>query len=193
MRGEYRNQTPLVKRDRKTSTSPRPTWEASERGCHGLAMARVVLALVAACAGPSRPAPKPAPIDEPTDCTCAQLSAPVAEPSTHERVRWERTATEVDAVITEVARVYVLPCPATIDGDLARIFAVHARALADHAALDASSCDAFSRWAALRSDGNREIAITEVMRSGKCELSKQASDQLNALLIIRGCTTVSSR
>ena len=150
--------------------------------------------LLAACASPAaKPAPAaPAPA-EPTDCTCAQLTAPVAGPSTHERVRWEHTATEVEVVLSEVARVMALPCPATVDADVSQIFAAHAAALADHRALNTSTCDHFARWAEKRMDGDgeHEIAIMQSMRSGECEVSKAASDQLDALLIIRSCTTVS--
>lgn len=163
--------------------------------------AGVIVLVLAACrstapAPTTRPTTTPPPARTPTPegeaflagCTCEQLNAPLAVPTdASERARWDRARVALDTVFAELAPLFPGgTCGPTTAGDVARVIEAHAAAIREVRALDAASCDHFTRWHIERS-GRAGMQITEALRGG-CELSRESNEQLSALLVTRGCT-----
>ena len=161
----------------------------------------LTVAMLAACrshpkapATPASAATTPEGNDFLAGCTCEQLNAPIKAPTdAAELARWQRAGTALDAVFADLAPLTPSsPCPPTINDDVTRVLGAHADAIRESRALDAASCDHFSRWHHERTDKAATAAVLEASLSGCLQLSGEPAKQLNGLLISRGCTAVSS-
>ena len=153
-----------------------------------------------ACGSPrtKRAAPDPVVEDDPNrGCSCERLNAPIEVPAEATALaRWERAAAQLATLEHAIAER--LPprvrCAEVVADDITPLLAAHAEAIRENAALNDATCDHFTRWRFARwPDHTASEAIMSALRGGCLSIDGTSREQLDELIITRGCTTVSER
>ena len=125
------------------------------------------------------------------DCSCEQLEAPVEVPA--DRERWERAAIEIDALVAGLVPLFPNgTCAPTINDEVARVRAAHAFAVRENRALATASCEGFTRWRTMHTDGAAAEVLLRAVRGACVHLSDASAELLLSLHVTRSCTRFSN-